>query len=111
MRKFNLKKGPRKLFKQVLATNLIEREQISTTIGRAKELRPIVERYITIGKKNNLASFRLLLKKLPKKAAEKVFYDIAPRYKERKGGYTRIIKTASTRKRDGAGMATIEFVK
>lgn len=111
MRKFNLKRGPRKLFKQTLAVNLIQREKMSTTIGRAKEMRPIVERYITIGKKNTLASFRMLRKVLPKQAAEKVFYELAPRYKERNGGYTRIIKTPTTRKRDGAPMATIEFLK
>lgn len=111
MRKFGKKRGPRKLFKQVLADNLIKKEKMTTTLARAKEIRSEVERYITIGKKNNLASFRTLLSKLPKKSAEKVFYELAPRYKDRKGGYTRVVKTGDTRKRDSAKMAVIEFVK
>jgi large subunit ribosomal protein L17 len=110
MRKFHRITGRRRLFKQVLVANFIKKGKITTTIARAKEIRPIVERFITVGKKGSLASFRTLLAKLPKDAAGKMFYEIAPKYKDRKGGYTRIIKTAKARKRDGSEMAVIEFV-
>ncbi|PIR89215.1 MAG: 50S ribosomal protein L17 [Candidatus Harrisonbacteria bacterium CG10_big_fil_rev_8_21_14_0_10_40_38] len=111
MRKFNLKRGPRKLFIQKLANNLIVSERIMTTQARAKEIRPVVERFVTIAKKQSLASHRQLLSSLPEKSAHKLFYDIALRYKGRAGGYLRIIKQASVRKRDGAPKAVIEFVK
>jgi large subunit ribosomal protein L17 len=113
-RKFHRKRGQRIAFKKGLAANLIQKERIQTTVARAKEVRPIVERYITIAKKvdkkDKLSQLRLLFAKLPKSAAEKVFYDIAPRYKDRRGGYLRIVKTAKFRKRDGAPTAIIEFV-
>jgi len=83
---------------------------METTLARAKEIRPIVERLVGIAKKQNLAGLRILLSKLPKKTAQKLFYVIAPRYQNRSGGYLRIIKKARARKRDGAPMATIEFV-
>lgn len=111
MRKFNRIRGRRKLFVKSIAANLVMRERIETTTARAKEIRPMVERLLTIAKKQNLASLRLLLAKLPKDSAEKMYYDIAPRYKDRKGGYLRITKHAATRKRDGAPIAVIEFVK
>ena len=111
MRKFHFKKGDRKLLFKKIASNLIRDEKITTTIPKAKEIRPIVEKMVSMAKKQNLASFRNLLSKLPKSEAEKLYFEIAPRYKERKGGYLRITKTASFRKRDGAVNATIEFVK
>lgn len=110
MRKFHRQRGERRLFFKGLAQNLIMKEKTETTVARAKEIRPQVERLISIAKKNNLSALRLLFSKLPKKAAEKLYYDIAPRYKERRGGYLRITKMAKTRKRDGAQMAFIEFV-
>jgi large subunit ribosomal protein L17 len=111
MRKFHLKRGPRKLFFKKLAENLILKEKILTTTARAKEIRPIVERLVSIAKKQNLASFRRLLAKLPKGAAQKLYYELAPKYKDRRGGYLRIIKQAKTRKRDAAPLAKIEFIK
>lgn len=111
MRKFNFERGDRKLFFKKIASNLIRDERIETTTARAKEIRPIVERMVSMGKKQTLASFRDLLSKLPKKEAEKVYFEIAPRYKERKGGYLKITKTGDFRKRDGAVKAIIEFVK
>lgn len=81
-----------------------------TTVARAKELKPIVERFITYGKKQNLHALRLLMKKLPREAAYKVYHEIAPRYLERKGGYTRIVKQSKRRVHDGSKMAYIEFV-
>ena len=110
MRKFHRKKGPRKSFMKSLANSLIMKEKITTTEIRAKAMRPLVERLVTVGKKQQLAGFRLLISKLPKQAAEKLYHEIAPRYKERPGGYLRIIKQGRVRKRDGTKMATIEFV-
>ncbi|PIT92976.1 MAG: 50S ribosomal protein L17 [Candidatus Harrisonbacteria bacterium CG10_big_fil_rev_8_21_14_0_10_38_8] len=109
-RKFHRKKGQRVAFRKSLVSNLISKEKMTTTVARAKEIRPIIERYVTLAKKNELAQLRLLLSKLPKKEANKLFYEIAPRYMDRKGGYTRIIKTSLTRKRDAAELAVIEFV-
>jgi large subunit ribosomal protein L17 len=86
------------------------KEKISTTEIRAKEIRPLVEKLVTLGKKQNLASLRLLISRLPKKAAQKIYYEIAPRYQSRNGGYLRIIKQGSFRKRDGGRTAVIEFV-
>lgn len=110
-RKFNRTAGRRKSFLQGLAQNLIMKEKISTTTPRAKEIRPIVERMVTIAKKQQLASLRTLLARLPKQAAQKMYFDIGPRYQSRQGGYLRIIKLAQNRKRDAAPMAIIEFVK
>ncbi len=82
-----------------------------TTEARAKEVRPFVERLVTLAKRQDLASFRRLLMKLPKDSAEKLFYDIAPRYRDRRGGYLRVRKQAATRKRDGTELAVVEFIK
>ena len=110
MRKFHRIQGRRKAFIKGLENNLIMREKIQTTETRAKEIRPLVEKLVTLAKKQNLASFRLLLSRLPKGAASKLYYDIAPRYKDRKGGYLRILKLAVRRKRDATKQALIEFV-
>jgi len=109
-RKLGLKRGPRKAFLKILAHNLIMKEKIRTTEARAKEIRPIVERMVTYGKKQNLAGMRLLIQKLPKDSAYKMYHELAPRYTDRDGGYTRIIKLGALRRNDGAKMATIEFV-
>ncbi len=110
-RKFGLKKGKRRAFKRGLAHNLIMKEKILTTEARAKELKKIAERLVSYGKKGNVAGLRLLLKYLPKPSAYKLYHELAPRYLERQGGYTRIVKTLKSRKSDGAKMAYIEFVK
>ncbi|HEY4523817.1 MAG TPA: 50S ribosomal protein L17 [Candidatus Paceibacterota bacterium] len=110
-KKFNRKTGDRKAFIKGLVSNLILRERIETTEARAKAIKPEIEKLITIGRKQNLASLRLLLSRVfSKKAAEKLYYEIAPRYKDRTGGYTRVIKTSNMRKRDGVKVARIEFV-
>lgn len=111
MRKFHRKKGPRRAFLKSIANNLIMREKIETTVARAKEIRPLVERLVTIAKNQNLASLRLLLARLPKQSAQKLYYEIAPKYKERSGGYLRIVKEGRVRKRDAAPLAIVEFVK
>ena len=88
------------------------REKLTTTEARVKELRPLVEKLVTLGKKQNLAAMRLLAARLSsKKVAEKIYYEIAPRFKDRAGGYTRIVKTAKFRKKDGSRLAAIEFIQ
>lgn len=109
-RKFGRERGQRKAFLRNLAGQLITREHITTTEARAKELRTVVERFVTYGKKQNVASLRRLMEKLPKAAAYKVYHELGVRYAGRAGGYTRVVKRASARKSDGAKMAIIEFV-
>lgn len=109
-RKFHRKKGQRKAFLKTLAGNLILEDKILTTEERAKELKSFVEKMVTLGKKQDVASLRLLIARLPKASAEKMYYVIAPRYKSRRGGYLRITKGIKTRKRDGSKVAVIEFV-
>ena len=92
-----------------LAFNLVRDEKIKTTEAKAKELRPYVEKIITKGIKGGLAGRKMVIAKIGAPSAKKVFEKIAPKYKERKGGYTRIIKLPP-RKGDAAKMAIIEFV-
>ena len=87
----------------------LQKEKIQTTEAKAKEVRPLVEKLVTKGKVNTLASRRNLLLYVDEAIAKKVLQDISPRYKERKGGYTRITKVGA-RKSDGAQMAILEFV-
>lgn len=84
--------------------------KITTTEARAKEIRPLVERLVSVAKKQNLASHRSLLAKLPKASANKLYYEIGLKYKDRNGGYLRVLKTSGTRKRDGSVKTIIEFV-
>ncbi|MDO8751954.1 MAG: 50S ribosomal protein L17 [Candidatus Wolfebacteria bacterium] len=109
-RKFGRKKGQRRAFKNNLTTSLVRHGKITTTEARAKEIRGVVERLITYGKKQTIASLRLIMKELPKTEAYKVQKEIAPKYANRKGGYTRVIKHTKVRKGDAAKCATIEFV-
>lgn len=109
-RKFRKLRGPRKSFLKTLANNLIMKEKMQTTDARAREIRVRVEKLVTLAKKQNLASLRLLLSRLPKSSAMKLYYEIAPRYQERAGGYLRITKMANRRKRDAAKQSIIEFV-
>ncbi len=109
-KKFHRKKDQRKALFRNMAHHLIMKEKIKTTTEKAKYLKRIIEKMITIAKKQNLAALRRLLSKLPKKSAYKLFYEIAPRYKERNGGYTRVIKLPLRRKSDGAELSIIEFV-
>lgn len=109
-RKFGLIRGRRKSFLAILMHNLIMENRIYTTEARAKEIRPRVEKLITIAKRGDLAALRLLMKRIPKDSAYKLYHEIAPRYKDRDGGYLRIVKTAKMRKRDGTMKVLIEFV-
>ncbi len=111
LRKFGRKRGERQSFLKGLMQNLIMEERIQTTEARAKDIKPRLERLVSIAKRNDLASLRFLLSRLPnKKSALKLYYEIAPRYAERRGGYLRITKTIRTRKRDAAHQTVIEFV-
>lgn len=93
-----------------LMVSLVEHGRITTTVEKAKELRRHIEPAITLGKKNDLASQRLLLSRLNSQSAVKaIMTDISPRFKDRAGGYTRIIKIGR-RPGDTAEMAFIEFV-
>lgn len=93
-----------------LARNLVNEERITTTLARAKELRPQIEKMLTLGSRGTLASRRLLISKLGRVAETKKLIEvIAPRYKDRRGGYTRIIKKGA-RLGDASPMAIIEFV-
>ena len=93
-----------------LAVSLIEHEQIMTTLPKAKDLRPIVEKLVTLGKRGDLHARRQVIAQIGNEALVKRLFDtIAPRYATRKGGYLRIMK-AGFRHGDNAAMAVIEFV-
>ena len=109
-RKFNRRSNQRTALFQHLASALIKHEQIVTTLPKAKELRPIVEKLVTLGKKGGLAMRRQAISEMrDKDQVRKLFDVLASRYKDRQGGYTRIIK-AGFRYGDNAPMAVIEFV-
>ena len=109
-RKFGRDKTQRQNLLRSLASNLIVREKIKTTLPKAKELRPVIEKLVTRAKKDNLNSRRLVISKLGGRSREvkKLFEVIAPKYKDKNGGYTRVLKLG-TRLSDGAPMAIIEF--
>lgn len=93
-----------------LAASLISHGRIRTTEAKAKELRPFVEKLVTLGKRDSLHARRHALSILPRReVVTKLFSDVSPRFSERPGGYTRILKLAH-RQGDGASMAFIEFV-
>jgi large subunit ribosomal protein L17 len=109
-RSFSRKSAHRKAMFENLAAALIKHEQITTTLPKAKDLRPIVERLITIGKRGGLAGRRRAIARLQNTAlADKLMTTLAQRYAARAGGYTRIIK-AGFRYGDDAAMAVIELV-
>ncbi len=109
-RKFGRERGDRKVFLRDLTYQLVMRGRVVTTAARAKELKRVVERLVTYGKRQDVAGLRLLVSKLPKEAAYRMQHDIAPRYVDRKGGYTRVVKHMERRVQDNAEKATIEFV-
>ena len=97
------------LFRNMSAA-LIKHEQITTTVAKAKELRPYVEKLVTLAKRGGLANRRLAMSRLMDEAQLKKLFDvIGPRYADRPGGYTRVIK-AGFRASDAAAMAVIEFI-
>jgi len=109
-RKLGITASHRKAMFANMVVALIENEQITTTLPKAKDLRPIVESLITLGKKGGLANRRRALSILrDETAVRKLFSTIAERYKTRQGGYTRVVK-AGFRYGDAAAMAMIEFI-
>lgn len=109
-RKFSKTSTHRQAMFSNMANALIKHEQIKTTLPKAKDLRPIVEKLITLGKKGGLANRRLAFAELRDDAmVTKLFTVVAERYKDRQGGYTRVLK-AGFRYGDMAPMAIIEFV-
>jgi len=110
-RKLGRKRDQKKALLKNLAASLILKEKIKTTEAKAKEVRPFIEKLITKSRiVNNLSVIRYLAKYLPIEARKKIVKEIGPRYQERAGGYTRIVKLGP-RKTDGAKMAIIELVK
>ena len=109
-RKFNRKTDQRKSLLKSLAREFFLKERIKTTETKAKELSIFAEKQITRGKAGDLFSRRQLIKIFSPEITKKIVNELAPRYKERKGGYTRIIKLGS-RETDGAKMAIIELIK
>ncbi len=108
-RKFNREKDQRRALMRSIARSLILNGRIETTEAKAKELSPYIEKKITKAKKGDLSAKRELLKDFSNKVVKKLIEEMAPLYKNRHGGYTRIMKTG-VRKRDSAKMAIIEFV-
>ena len=109
-RKFNRTAEHRRAMFGNMCAALIKHEQITTTLPKAKDLRPVVEKLITLAKKGGIAARRQAIAEMRDVAmAKKLFEVLGPRYKDRKGGYTRIMK-AGFRYGDSAAMAVIEFV-
>ena len=109
-RKLSRKSGHRKALFRNMAAALIKHEQIVTTLPKAKELRPYVEKLVTLAKRGGLSNRRLAQARLLDETQLKKLFDVlAERYSDREGGYTRIIK-AGYRASDSAQLAVIEFV-
>jgi large subunit ribosomal protein L17 len=109
-RKFNRTASHRRAMLSNLAVSILDKERVTTTLAKAKEVRGVVERLITYGKKGDLHAIRLAARRITNETVlKKLFDDIGPSYKDREGGYTRIIKVGE-RKGDNALMSIIELV-
>ena len=109
-RKLNRTSSHRKAMFKNMSASLIKHEQIVTTLPKAKELRPIVEKLITLGKRGDLHARRQAIAQIGDEAMVRKLFDIlGPRYKDRNGGYTRVLK-AGFRHGDNAPVGVIEFV-
>ena len=109
-RKLGKTSAQRKAMLRQLVTDLLENGKIETTFYRAKEVQPVVEKMITLGKKGNLAAYRKAMSYVTKEdVVQKLFKEIAPKYADRNGGYTRVTRTGP-RRGDAAEMAVIELV-
>ena len=109
-RKLGRPTDQRKAMLRAMVTYLLENGQIKTTLTRAKEVAPLAEKMITLSKKNDLAAYRQALAFITREdVAKKVFDEVAPKYADRNGGYTRITRIG-TRRGDAAEMAVIELV-
>ncbi len=109
-RKLGKTSDQRRAMLRAMTTYLLENGQIKTTYARAKEVAPIAEKMITLAKKNNLAAYRQALSFLTKEdVAKKLFDEIGPKYADRNGGYTRVLKMGP-RRGDAAEVAIIQLV-
>ena len=109
-RKLGKTSAQRKAMLRQLVTDLLEHGKLETTFYRAKEVQPVVEKMITLGKKGDLAAYRRAMAYVTKEdVVHKLFKEIAPNYAERNGGYTRVTRTGA-RRGDAAEMAVIELV-
>ncbi len=109
-RTFGRRSGPRKALLRGLASHLIDSERITTTVAKAKELRKYVEPLVTLAKRGDLHARRMVAGEVYRKeTVQKLFEDLAVRFKDRPGGYTRIMRS-NHRQGDGADMAIIEFL-
>lgn len=108
-KKFGAVRKTRRALLKGLIRSLVKYERIKTTEAKAKELRPLVEHLVTKSKKDTIHYRRCAARLLGKEGTKKIFTEVAPRYFERPGGYTRIVKLQK-RKKDDARMAMIEFV-
>lgn len=108
-RKFGRVKKVRLALLKSLCLALILKGRIKTTEAKAKELNRIISPFVTKAKKGGLANIKLIAKFLPEQAIKKLVKEIGPKYQDRNGGYTRVIKLGEMRK-DGARMCLIEFV-
>ena len=109
-RKLGRTSSQRKAMLRAMTTYLFENGKIETTFTRAKEIQPVAEKMITLGKKNTLASYRQALSFITKEdVAKKVVSEVAPKYADRNGGYTRVTRIGP-RRGDAAEMAIIELV-
>ncbi len=110
-RKLGRTSAQRRAMLRQLTTDLLEKGRLETTFTRAKEVQPVAEKMITLGKENTLASYRRALSFITKEdVANKLFKEIAPSYADRNGGYTRVTRIGP-RRGDAAEMAVIELVK
>ena len=108
-RKLGRTSSQRKAMLRAMTTYLFENGKMETTFTRAKEVQPVAEKMITLGKKNTLATYRKALSYITKEdVANKLFKEIAPKYADRNGGYTRVTRIGQ-RRGDAAEMAVIEF--
>lgn len=109
-RKLGRTSDQRKAMLRQLTTDLLEKGKIETTFYRAKEVQPVVEKMITLGKKGNLAAYRRAMGFVTKEdVVSKLFKEVAPKYADRNGGYTRVTRLGP-RRGDDAEMAVIELV-
>ena len=109
-RKLGKTSTQRKALLRQQVTDLLDNGKMETTFYRAKEVQPVVEKMITLGKKGNLAAYRKAMSYVTKEdVVQKLFKEIAPKYADRNGGYTRVTRTGA-RRGDAAEMAVIELV-
>jgi len=110
-KKFHRKKDLRQALIRNLMADLVLRGRIRTSPAKAKAVRSNLEKLITVARKQNISALRRLKADLPEKAANKIYYELAALYKNRPGGYLRIIQTGERKIKDGSPLAILELVK